>query len=448
MDERQWRNERDDRTLRYAGRRLDLDRWITVTADGAYAESYEGQVAILTATNLLGRMSPSVALGFPDARLDLRLPWAARSLHEVVLAQMQAADPYGRFCVRSPLTSDFRLHLGHDGHSTVAHGLGWNAYIGPAPSPLPTDVDNNNPVGPALAAILAVSRLFVHDLAPPAHPFLVNALTWSNAIAPDNPSAPIVDLGDIWIVGAGSVGTAVLYFLVLAGRPFSTTLIDMDRVKRENLDRSPIFAEADVGELKVEAARRFLVGLGLDRVQIDPCPLHESWIWTGRSAGQPDILVSAANEMNVRYHIESQYPPIQLYGTTGRNWQASLVRHVPFVDACSCCLFPQDIPQPAMTCASAPIGLGSGSASQVDAALPFLSFAAGLMTAAEALKLALPGYPFSTNRVTLVTRPFPRLVPARIPRRSGCICSERSYRVHRRMLEGSKYTHLALSESA
>lgn len=448
MDEHQWRNERDDRTLRYAGRRLDPDRWITVTADQAYAESYGGQVAILTATNLLGRMSPSVALSFPDARLDPRLPWATRSLHEVVLAQMQAADPYGRFCVRSLLASDFRLHLGQDGHSTVAHGLGWNAYIGPAPSPLPTGTDDHNLVGPALAAILAVSQLFVHDFAPPSHPLLVNALTWSNTIAPKNPSAPMLNLGDIWFIGAGSVGTAILYFLVLAGRPFSTTLIDMDRVKRENLDRSPIFTDADVGELKVEAARRFLVGLGIDWIQVDPCPLHESQIWTGRSAGQPDILVSAANEMNARYHIESQYPPVQLYGTTGRNWQASLVRHVPFMDACSCCLFPQDIAQPVMTCASAPISSSADGAPQVDAALPFLSFAAGLMTAAEVIKLALPDYPFNTNRVTLVTRPFPRLVPARIPRRFGCVCSGRSNRVHRGMLEGSKYAHLALAKSA
>ncbi|MCG6859668.1 MAG: hypothetical protein LJE70_00025 [Chromatiaceae bacterium] len=47
MNEQQWHDERDDRTLRYAERRLDPKRWIAITADPAYVEKYEGQVALL-----------------------------------------------------------------------------------------------------------------------------------------------------------------------------------------------------------------------------------------------------------------------------------------------------------------------------------------------------------------------------------------------------------------
>jgi hypothetical protein len=62
MNELEWRAKRDDRTLRYAGRRLDPERWIHITNDPDYAGQYDGQVSVLTLTNLLARMSPSVAI--------------------------------------------------------------------------------------------------------------------------------------------------------------------------------------------------------------------------------------------------------------------------------------------------------------------------------------------------------------------------------------------------
>jgi hypothetical protein len=79
----------------------------------------------------------------------------------------------------------------------------------------------------------------------------------------------------------------------------------------------------------------------------------------------------------------------------------------------------------------------------MDTALPFLSFGAGLMAAAEILKLALPGYPFSPNRVVLNTQPAVRAVPAALARRDGCICQHRSSSVHRQMVAGSRYATIA-----
>lgn len=48
---------------------------------------------------------------------------------------------------------------------------------------------------------------------------------------------------------------------------------------------------------------------------------------------------------------------------------------------------------------------------QIDAALPFLSFAAGLMAAAEMLKLALPGYPFSKTIAQYLVKAGDKLAP-------------------------------------
>jgi hypothetical protein len=74
-------------------------------------------------------------------------------------------------------------------------------------------------------------------------------------------------------------------------------------------------------------------------------------------------------------------------------------RHIPLTDRCSSCLFPETDYAPTQ-CATAEVAVGPDSG-RIDAALPFLSFAAGAMAAAEILKLGLPGYPFAPNRVVL-----------------------------------------------
>ena len=75
----------------------------------------------------------------------------------------------------------------------------------------------------------------------------------------------------------------------------------------------------------------------------------------------------------------------------------------------------------------------------MDAALPFLSFAAGVMAAAEILKLSLPDYPFTANRVVRYTQPAVRAVRASLARRAGCLCHLRSNDAHRHMIAGSRY---------
>jgi hypothetical protein len=435
MDKRQWYEGRDNRTLRYASRRLDHRRWIAITASPDSLRRYDGQVGILTATNLLGRMTPSIALCFPDVPIHAALHWAGQSLHNVVLAQMRAADPHGQFTARNIEAADHVFHTGRDGAPSVVQGTGWDAYTGPGPSPLP-DADDTNPFGAAFAAILAASQIFVHEFEVPDAPFTCNAFNWENELAAAAPVfTPRAALGDIWVVGAGSVGTAALYFLTLATRNFSTTIIDHDVVKLHNLDRSPVFVETDIRRLKVDATRDYLTSVGLREVHVDPHALHESALWHSRQAGTPDVIIAAANEKKIRYYIEAGFPPLQLYATTGQNWQVALLRHEPFGEACSLCLFPADETPASTACATAPAKPGPATEDeQVDAALPFLSFAAGLMTACETVKSRLPGFPFSSNRVVLYTRPTPLLTSARLHHRAGCFCETRDAGIYRAML--------------
>ncbi|MDX2240041.1 MAG: ThiF family adenylyltransferase [Leptolyngbyaceae cyanobacterium bins.302] len=441
MDEHTWRQERDDRTLRYAGRTLNPEQWICIEVESKYASRYDGQVAVIVLANLLNRMTKSIAIDIPEINLMPELLWTGESIGAFILSQAKESDPFTQMCLRAAVPGDFIIRLGQDGADTIVHGSGWNTYLGPSPSPI-TPVDDKNPFGAAFAAVIAASEIFVQNCSPLSGPYCFNTLTWEESFVRDGVPQPASDtaIGNILTAGVGSVGTAALYFLTLLTKNFSASLIDMDRVKRYNLDRSPIFTEAHVGSFKVLVTQDYLHNLGVQNIRVDITPLHSSALWIERTQGTPDIVLAAANEMNVRYYIESGFPPIQIYGTTGQNWQSSLIRHIPFNEACSSCLFPEENPKPQMACAAA--ATRHSSEERIDAALPFLSFAAGLMAAAEIAKLTLPGFPFSQNRVVLNSRPFPHLVPARIPKRNNCICTDRSRTVHQEMLKGSRYTHL------
>jgi len=249
------------------------------------------------------------------------------------------------------------------------------------------------------------------------------------------------DFGNIWVAGVGSVGTAALFFLTLATRAYTPLLFDMDFVKDHNLDRSPIFFKGDVGLRKVDVTAEWLRQAGVSMVTGDPNALDESPLWKERQAGSPDILIAAANERNVRPLIETCMPPIQIYGTTGKNWQSAMIRHLPMKEACSCCLFGEAEHAPTQ-CATGSVTSNNGGG-KVDAALPFSSFAAGVMAAAEILKINLPGFPFTPNKVVLNTQSRIFTQKVEIPFRKGCICESRSSHVHRQMISGSRFGNLS-----
>lgn len=444
MTEQEWRELRNSRSMLYAGRILDPAQPILLSIDKGYASRYDGQVALLTAASLFSRMTPSVFLDVPSIRVVPSLPWKGLSLRGVAMEIMRHADPFAPFDCRAEMPRDYIVRLGTVGKGRIVHGSGWNIYIGSGDSPISSSNDLN-PVGPILSVIIKAAIIFFHNFNTPTKSYLFNALHWSNGMLPigEGTLPNDIDLGTIWTVGVGSVGTSALYFLALTTAIMDLTLFDMDRVKVENMDRSPIFGAKDLGTNKVDVTKTFLDNMGIKSISAIDKALHESDLFGNRSQGVPDILIAAANEQNVRSVIESSFPPLQIYGTTGKNWQASMVRHVPLVDPCSCCLFPENI-HAETACATSKAKAASGE--KVDAALPFLSFAAGAMAASDILKTNLPGYPFTDNRAFLYTWGGVRLSQSKLINRDNCICKGRSKTVHGRMIAGSKYARFSISD--
>jgi molybdopterin/thiamine biosynthesis adenylyltransferase len=441
-----WYNRRNDRQIRYAGRVLPHDRPVVISIDPDNAVTFDGQVTMIVAANLLSRMTPALVLDLPDARIVSALPWAGSELGDFILRVARGADPHAEFKTRKPKAGDYVLAVGPGTAPAAVHGSGWYAFVGPGHSPImPAGV--TNPFGPAFAAVAAVARLFALELAPLDGPFLFDTYRWKQAFGDTHHPYPVnLDPGTIWGIGAGSVGTAALYFLTLATRRFSSAVFDMDVVKVENLDRSPIFTadDAERSVPKANAAVAYLHSVGVADATAECDPLDQSSRWLQRTAGEPDLVISAANERNVRYLIEQSCPPMQIYGTTGKNWGASVLRHIPLRDACSCCVFPPDAQQAPLQCAEGKV-IEPESGQEVDAALPFLSFAAGLMTAAEVVKAQLPGYPFSPNRTVFSAGALttPRFASFSSPFQDRCVCQDRSLSVQNAMIAGTRYARLS-----
>ena len=197
-------NRRSTRTRQYGAKPLDPNWSIALRIDAGYAETYAGQAGFLTAANLIGRMTPNMALDVPaSARIRPPLPWAGQSLRDVLFAQLHAATPVdagGRFSCRAPREGDCVLSFGATpfADAVVVHGCGWNSYIGGSPSPL-SPVNSANPCGAAFAAILAGAHLMTGGANAPAD-YLCNTLDWTNRSAPAEAPQPNPDMSSRRVV--------------------------------------------------------------------------------------------------------------------------------------------------------------------------------------------------------------------------------------------------------
>ncbi len=441
-----------DREKRYPDwQLLPGDRTLHIQVEGEYAATYAGQTAAITAASLFGRMSQSVAVDVPSLPVLASLPWSGEKLDDIVMRTLNAANFYGRYEQRVVQHDDIPLIIGSGGDGLVVHGCGWGAYCGLEKS-LITESDEPNPYGAAFAVVMAAARLQQFMLEADFESLYVDTYLWK--AGPPSLDIPAVsdnfELGEIWCIGVGSVGSCALFFLRLATCSFDAVLVDRDKVKIENISRSALFSWCDVrpNNYKVEVASRWLNAVGVESVEP-----HIAWLdeiperWNKRPVGTPDILIATANEREVRSVIEAGFPPLQVYATTGHNWQATLFRHLPLCGPCSLCVPGTDTPQLSMLCATSSLTPSNNHSRGDDVALPFLSYAAGLMTAAEIVKLSIVGEPVTPNRVFFEPRAHNMVRSVSLRQKDACICRTRDIDTHMEAIRGSRYTPMLARSS-
>jgi hypothetical protein len=296
------------------------------------------------------------------------------------------------------------LHIGSDelqaDHATPTTILSCSGWFGavrrPGDAGLKFDDGDLNPVGAAVAAVLGGAQVFRDALGlgetfPAGFIFDGFSATPTASVGVRPAYTPEFNVGKVLMVGAGAVGSSAAFFMQLFRLVADLTCVDADEVKVENLGRTPVFSALDCGDKKVEALARSLAG-GL--LSIGPVP---AW-WhdlPSKDLRLFDVVIPLANEHGVRTHIQHALPPLMIHASTGSNWLVNFGRHIPGRDDCLAERF-AGLDRPLQ------LGCGGGDvpvapSQNIDASLPFLSFWAGLLVAADIARLGVEGYPHTAN---------------------------------------------------
>jgi molybdopterin/thiamine biosynthesis adenylyltransferase/rhodanese-related sulfurtransferase len=210
------------------------------------------------------------------------------------------------------------------------------------------------------------------------------------------------------VVGLGGLGCPAAQALVGAGVG-TVGLCDDDTVDVSNLHRQPLYATADVGRPKVEAARDRLAA-------VDPAVrlvLHRVRVDAGTAAGLVrgyDLVVDGLDDLAARYALgdaaRAAGVPVVHGAVTAWEGQAAVF---PPAGPCYRCLHPRPPADPGPTCAEGGV-LGP---------LPGM---VGMLQAAEALKLLL-GLPTLAGRLWLHDARDGTSRTITLKRRPGCACA-------------------------
>jgi hypothetical protein len=349
---------------------------------------------------------------------------------------MRAADPFGDFrLAQQSISADMVVRFGgpHDnaarGRQIIVGYSGWRAFVSGQGDACPFAPPSSgvHAAGAELAACLAGAaafRFWVERSTLGIAPFQMDLLTLTGSAA-FAPGSPLVANSErpafsILMVGAGSVGSSAAYFLPRLGFGGHLDVVDHDRAEVENLDRSPVFTLDDVAHPKVAAIVEHLRGRGLSAIGY-PIRWSEFVTQHPNLLRTHDVWLPLANEYGVRRSIQSNYPPVSFQASTGRNWGVQFGRHIPFVDDCQLDRFP-DEPVAPLVCGNGVLPADSGQ--QIDAALPFTSFTAGLLVAAAVVRMSLGRLCSGPNAALLSFAPkFDLLSYSRRPR-AACICTQ------------------------
>lgn len=365
-----------------------LERPVAVHVGEDAAATRAGQVTVLALVNMLARMYRRLVLIIPDSPLLARSLTSASNLLTACVSTAEAIDPF------------IDLELGARRRSSMpgvgiglAVATGLDYYLGAdrltatlATDPVKIANCHSTVLGGGLAACLGASALFRvghGHRATPRHLSLWNFSEGDQA-PPGPEQVEPVDVGDVLVVGAGAVSSALCYWLAELGVTGRWVVADGDLAELHNLNRTIGLVAADAGWPDTTPANKAVVAARLSGAEPFPGWYHE-WLET-HSDARPDLVLPLANDYGVRHAIGQRGAKLVLHATTSNNWTAELHRHIAGRDDCIDCRIPEEL-QARFACSIGSAQPGRKASS--DAALPFLSGAAGLLLAAGLVRLQL-----------------------------------------------------------
>lgn len=407
---------RDQRTLQYGATVDALTRPVTLIIDSAAATTADGQAVARALIDMLARVHRQVRIVAPevvmagDQTLGRRLAELAaqidpfqnteRAPHAdelVVLVAGRAAPnldecdsgtgiPGGADVVATWWGGRGEVHIG--GVSPIAYSDmrhtpdSTEPRIGQAADPI---VEADHLLGACTAACLAAAAVFGLALGSAPEPTAINMLerTAGADASPASIAGPI-EIGDVQVVGAGAVAHALAYWAREYRVVGEWEFVDGDLAEIHNTNRCMAMTTASAGWPNGVASGEADHKVTSVAAIIDAVATPTWFDELPADRKRRDLVLVLANERNVRTEVASMGEPLLLHATTSPNWTAELHRHVADVDDCPGCRIPETA-RPSFGCSSGAAVPGSDGSG--DAALPFLSAAAGLMLAVALLDL-------------------------------------------------------------
>ncbi len=143
----------------------------------------------------------------------------------------------------------------------------------------------------------------------------------------------------VTVVGAGGLGSPVLYYLAAAGVG-NLHLIDNDKVHKSNLNRQILYIEQDVGKLKAEVAAKRLSELNTENnISFSSAELNATN--AAELIPASDLLIDCLDNFRTRFilneHVVTRGIPLIHAGVHGFKGQLTTI--IPHQTPCLECLF-------------------------------------------------------------------------------------------------------------
>jgi hypothetical protein len=358
----------------------DLDTRPVALSIGEGAHSPAGHLLLSALFNQLARAHSRLWVSEDlDRELLCRDPFGSANLRAATVGLAKSINPFIEIEEEIPEQEPLlRIAVGCEVEGALSVGCDrWCATFGSGARVLDAP---ESLWGAALAACIASATAFKRMCGQSFAPSGSYSL-WSGGGQGEDqgPAQPALALGRVLQVGAGAVGAALDYWLYAFGAGLEDWLIlDGDLVDVSNLNRQLLYRSTDAGFPAGPAAQKArrsaeLTGAG-GRVEFwgeDQAVIEATY----------DTVLALADERGVRAALQMRQPPILLHATTSANWQAQSHRHIPALDDCIVCRLPAAPVK--LRCSNAELGEKA-----IEAALPFLSASAGLLLAAELVRLS------------------------------------------------------------
>ncbi len=461
LSKEEWYSQRDNRTNAVDGIAGFDNFRLGIIVDPAVMFQPQIQAMVLIAVNLSSRWCRNITLEIPGQCPELLLS-SQTSLDSLLRKIIFEADPYVEYSTRRVdlEKADGLLIIGNSPGRVVPKAYfrincdGWLAGIGFEKDTCQSKYGSRNILGAAMAACLGVSAIFrqaINHSTPQAFSDWYSLYDFhKNEESPTGIQNPNFqedfDLGNVYQIGCGAVGSSLDFLFNLTGWKGRLFLIDFDKVGYTDCNRSLLFSAFDAmsQRYKADVCAELLQG------KFDTVSFKGSYaeFINIKETPRPDLVLCLANEQNVWSVIQHNFPPLVLHATTTRNWGINLGRHIPLKEWCILCRFAEEAQKEhnfIPPCSESVINdlRSVQETKQVLGVLPFLSTASAILMAAEIAKLGLEGYPINNNFVQFSFKnPSEDLMVIPRVKNDDCICNTQQLEIYERFAGMSKFWKL------